>query len=333
MKCNTQIEDNRDKKETKGLMHSVCIKQHGRVMAETKEHNKEKLITAGGQAVIEGVMMRSQNSIAIAVRRPDRKICVKKQRLRPVSGRRYLGFLKWPFLRGTANLIEMLVVGIKALNYSANVALEEDEEETSIFQMVLSLALALFFAVLLFKFLPLLIAQFFYDKIDFVRGHYLIFNFIDGSIKIILFVLYILAISLMKDIRILFAYHGAEHAAVNCYEAKKKLTFENIRQFTTLHPRCGTSFLIIVLFVSIFIYTFIPQGYSFALKFALRLLLLPVIAGISYEILRLAGRYRENLFLRIAVFPGMVIQRLTTRKPNRKQIEAAVAALKAVLDK
>jgi uncharacterized protein YqhQ len=290
---------------------------------------KEKLITAGGQAVIEGVMMRSTNHVAIAVRKPNNKISVKKEKLKPLGER--CKVLAWPFIRGVFNLAEMLVLGVKALNYSANESAEEEEEQLSEWHIVLSIVIAFGFAILLFKFVPLLLAQLASDTFPFVKDHYIVFNLIDGLLKILLFVLYVLIISAMKDVNRLFQYHGAEHKAVHCYEAKKKLTIDNVKKYSTLHPRCGTSFILIVLVLSILVYTFIPQSFSFLEKLLLRLALLPVIAGISYEILRLAGKFSDSIIMRIVVWPGMMVERITTREPDRNQIEVAIKALDAVL--
>ncbi len=291
---------------------------------------KEKLITAGGQAVIEGVMMRSTNHVAIAVRKPNNKISLKKDKLKPLGEK--CKILAWPFIRGVFNLGEMLIYGIKALNYSANESTEEEEEQLSSWHIAVSLVIAFAFAILLFKFVPLLLAQLASNTFAFVKDHYIIFNLIDGLSKILLFVLYVLVISAMKDVNRLFQYHGAEHKAVHCYEAKKKLTIANVKKFSTLHPRCGTSFILIVLVLSILVYTFIPQSFSFLGKLGLRLAFLPVIAGISYELLRLAGKFSDNIIMRIVVWPGMMVERITTREPDRHQIEVAIKALDAVLN-
>jgi uncharacterized protein YqhQ len=292
---------------------------------------KDKLISAGGQAVIEGVMMRSKKHLAIAVRRPTGSISLRMERIRSLSER--LPFLGWPFFRGMLAMVEMMVVGVRALNHSANEALGEEGEEMGTLEIAVSLIFALGFALLLFKFLPLLLAQLVKDAIPLVASSYALFNVVDGVLKIAFFILYILCISLMGDVRRLFMYHGAEHAAVNCYEARKALTPRNVLQHTTIHPRCGTSFILIVLILSVFLYTFIPQGYSFWAKLGLRVLMLPVIAGISYEVLRLAGKYRGSVLMRVVSAPGMLVQRLTTKPFDRKQAEVAIKALEAVLKK
>lgn len=290
---------------------------------------KEKLITAGGQAVIEGVMMRSTNHIAIAVRKPNGKISLKKDKLKPLGER--CKIFAWPFIRGVFNLGEMLIYGIKAINYSANESSDEEDEQLSSWHIVLSMVIAFAFAIALFKFVPLLLAQLASNTFAFVKDNYIIFNLIDGLLKILLFIAYVLVISLMDDVKRLFQYHGAEHMAVHCYEAKKKLTVANVKKYSTLHPRCGTSFILIVLVLSIIIYTFIPQTVNFWSKLGLRLLLLPVIAGVSYEILRLAGKFSDNIIMRIVVWPGMMMEKITTSIPDNKQIEVSIKALEAVL--
>ncbi len=290
----------------------------------------EKLITAGGQAVIEGVMMRSSKHVAIAVRKPDGSISIKKEKIKSLSDR--LTFFKWPFLRGMLGLVEMMSIGIRALSYSAQESGGSVDEELSWWHTAVSIGFALVFALALFKFVPLLIATLLERMSVLVQEHYLLFNAIDGVVKIALFVGYVAAISLMSDVKRLFEYHGAEHAAVNCYEAKKPLEVEHVRKFTTLHPRCGTSFILIVLILSILVYTFIPAGFSFWAKLGMRLALLPVIAGISFELLRLAGKYRKNWLLQLVVLPGLGVQKLTTRTPDNGQVEVAIKALKAVLD-
>jgi uncharacterized protein YqhQ len=281
----------------------------------------KKCAAVGGQAVIEGVLMKNNDKIAIAVRKPNKKISLKKERMRSVTKR--VKFLGWPFFRGTVNLIEMLVIGIKALNYSANESLGEKEEKITKTEFVITTIVALAFAVGLFILLPLYLT-----KVTRTEG--VIFNVIDGLIRVVIFILYILAISFMKDVRRLFEYHGAEHKTVNCYEAGKKITVANVKKYTTLHRRCGTTFLLIVLVVSIIVFSLIVTD-SFWIKFLGRIVLLPVIAGIGYELLKLGARFPKNFFLNILVWPGLGLQKMTTREPDRKQIEVAIKAFKAVV--
>lgn len=270
----------------------------------------------GGQAVIEGVMMKAQDKIAVAVRDPKGSIKIKK--LKPAFSES-----KIPFIRGIVNLVFMLYIGYKSLEYSSSI--QTGEKESSSFAIVISVLIAIVFAVLLFKFIPLAIASLLTSKFSLNN---FVFNLIDGFSKILIFVLYVYLISLFSDIKRVFQYHGAEHKAVACYEHGKKLTVENVRKFSTLHKRCGTTFIFLVLFVSIFVYVFIPADYSFWAKLGLRLLLLPVIASLSYEILRLGARFN---FLSFLTYPGLLIQKITTREPDNAQILVAIKALKAVL--
>ena len=293
------------------------------------EKSKEKVYTAGGQAVIEGVMMRTRHRIAVAVMKSDKKIKVKKQRFVPMSDRYKV--LGWPFIRGIVNLAEMLVVGIKALTYSANEAMDEVEEELTLMQIVFSLALALGFALLLFKLVPLVLTQLLTNRIELLQKSYAMFNIVDGIIKISLFAAYIFFIAYIEDIHRVFQYHGAEHKVVNCYEAGKKVNVKNARKFPTLHPRCGTSFILIVFVISIFVYALIPREFSFWLKFLSRIILLPFIAGISYEILKLSDRWKHSRVFGMLISPGLFIERLAVREPDKEQLEVAVEAMKGVI--
>lgn len=277
----------------------------------------------GGQAVIEGVMMRSANKMAIAVRNPKDKIVVKFKKLNLLSER----MKKWIFVRGIVNLIEMLVHGFKSLNYSAEIAMAEDKkkEKTSWFFFAIIFIISIGFGLLIFKFLPLLVAHLINPESNIV------FNLIDGGVKLFAFVAYVYIISLMKDVKEVFRYHGAEHKTINCYEAKEKLTVENAKKYSTLNARCGTSFIIIVILVSIVTYVFIPKAVPFFYKLFYRIILLPAIAGVSYEILKISAKYEKNLFFRAFVKPGIWIQHITTKEPNDKQLEVALVALKKVL--
>ncbi|MBU2560992.1 MAG: DUF1385 domain-containing protein [Nanoarchaeota archaeon] len=280
-----------------------------------------KKLHIGGQAVIEGVLMKNDDKIAIAVRRPDKKISIKKEKKTLISKR--IKFLGWPFFRGVVNLVEMLVMGIEALNYSANESLGEKETKITKTEFAITTIIAIAVAVGLFVFLPLYLT-----KVTQTKG--VLFNLIDGVIRVVIFIIYILAISLLKDVRRLFEYHGAEHKTVNCYEDGKKLTVANVKKYTTLHRRCGTTFLLIVLVTSIIIFSFIVSD-SFWMKLAGRILLLPVIAGISYELLKLGAKFPKSTLLNILVWPGLGLQKITTKEPDKRQIEVAIAAFKAVV--
>ncbi|MFH1064619.1 MAG: DUF1385 domain-containing protein [Candidatus Woesearchaeota archaeon] len=280
-----------------------------------------KKCSVGGQAVIEGVLMKNGNKVAIAVRRPDKKISVKKEKHPGIAKK--IKFLGWPFFRGIVNLIEMMVLGIKALGYSANESLGEEEEKITKKEFAVTTVIALAMAIGLFVLLPLYLT-----KATKTQG--ITFNLIDGVLRVAVFVVYILVISLMSDVKRLFEYHGAEHKTVNCYEAGKKLTVANVKKYTTLHRRCGTTFLLIVLTISIIIFSMIVTD-SFWIKFLARILLLPVIAGISYELLKLGAKFPNNILLNILVWPGLMLQKITTREPDNKQIEVAIKAFDAVV--
>lgn len=276
--------------------------------------------TVGGQAVIEGVMMRHKNRVAIAIRK-GREIKIKKEKFKSLADK--YPFLKWVFFRGIITMFEMLVMGIKALTYSSNETLDKDEKITS-FEITMTFVLAIGLTVVLFLVLPVFLTR----LITMSNG--ILFNIIDGIIRVAIFLIYLFAISLMKDIRRIFEYHGAEHKAVHCYEEKEKLTVENAKKFKTAHPRCGTSFLLIVMVVSILVFSVIvsPKLY---VKVAARIVLLPVIIGMSYEILKMASRFEKNVFFKMLIAPNLWLQKLTTREPDKKQLEVAIAALKKVI--
>lgn len=278
----------------------------------------------GGQAVIEGVMMRGRNSMAIAVRKQSGDVVIREDRLDSITKR--FPFLKWPLMRGVVALFEAMVIGIRALNYSASQFAEEEEEELGAKEIAVTMGLALLLTVGLFVVLPAFVLKYVQE---YVSSNILL-NMVEGGFKISVFVAYILAISLMKDIRRVFQYHGAEHKAINCLEAGDPLTVANVREHTLIHRRCGTSFIIFVLLVSIFVFSFFGRP-PFLMRVGLHLALLPVVAGISYEIIRLAGRQNAPWIVRLLSLPGMWTQRLTTREPDDDQIEVAIRSLDVVL--
>jgi len=278
----------------------------------------------GGQAVIEGVMMRSDKKMAIAVRNPKGKIVVKVKKLDLLSAR----MKKWIFIRGVINLVEMLIHGVKSLNYSVEVATGEKPKKkntTDWFTLFIVIFFSAIVGLAFFKLLPLWIAKVINPESN------LLFNLIDGSVKLLLFVAYVYVISLWKDMRRVFSYHGAEHKAVHCYESKKKLTVQNAKKFSTVHCRCGTNFIAIVIMISIVVYVFIPKTVPFMYKFLYRILLLPIIASISYEVLKLGAKYENNFLMRLFDQPGLWVQRITTKEPDDKQLEVALVALKKVI--
>ena len=293
----------------------------------------------GGQAVLEGVMMKNKDRYAVAVRKPNGEIDVE------ISN--YQGILeeskikKIPFIRGVFNFVDSLVLGMKALNHSADFY-EEEEEETkfdkalnkitngkgeavmSTFVTLLSIVLA----VGIFIVLPYFISAKLQEHFNIMNES--LIAIIEGVLRIVIFLLYVVGISAMKDIRRVYMYHGAEHKCINCIEHGYELTVRNAKRSSRLHKRCGTSFLFFVMFVSIILFFFIRVDNTL-LKVLLRIALMPVVAGISFEIIRLAGR-SDNIFVRILSAPGMLIQRMTTKEPDEKMIEVAIASVEAVFD-
>ncbi len=277
----------------------------------------------GGQAVIEGIMMMNGPKIAIAVRKPNKKIAFKYWRIKRMRSKLY----NIPLIRGVVRLFVMLFVGLKALNYSTEMSLGEDEKELSSLEIIVMIALSFGLAIAIFKLIPLFMASLFSKN---VSSNYVLFNVVDGVSKIGLFVLYVWSLSFFSDVKRLFQYHGAEHKAVHCYESGKKLTVNNVKGFTTLHPRCGTAFVMVVLTISIIVYTFIPSGTTFLEKFFMRLIYLPLIAGISYEILRASAGF-NNFIFKMITYPGLMLQKITTTEPDDEQIKVAIKALKKVI--
>ena len=285
---------------------------------------KERPVQYGGQAVIEGVMMRGPKQSAIAIRLPNGEIEVTHQDIKSWSK---LPVLKLPIIRGFIALIESLIVGVKALTYSADKAVEEEGDELTWKEMALTIGIALVFGMALFVGIPTAAAHFLQEWVPGVFWQ----NLLEGFIRLLVFFIYVIAISRLKDIQRVFQYHGAEHKVIYTYEAQKELTVENARQFTTLHPRCGTSFLLIVVVVSIFVFAFLglePLWW----RISSRILLMPLVAGIAYEILKFSARHLDSIWLKWIVTPGLLLQRLTTREPDDQQLEVAIAALKGVLD-
>lgn len=277
----------------------------------------------GGQAVIEGVMMRGKTHVAVAVRQPDGEISVDVRPVNSISDR--YPILKKTFLRGVVSLVESLVMGMKALAYSAQVSGDEDEKLDSK-EMALTIAVSAGLAILLFIVIPTWSMRF----LTGITQDHMALNLAEGVLRMAIFLAYIAAISSMNDIQRVFQYHGAEHKTIYTYEAGLPLKVENVRPFSTLHPRCGTNFLMIVMLISMFIFTFLGWP-SLLERIASRIILMPVIAGVSYELIRYAGAHTDNPLVRIAITPGLLLQKLTTRQPDDSQIEVAIASLKAVV--
>lgn len=278
----------------------------------------------GGQAVIEGVMIRGRELVVTAVRRGEDEIALQAKRFIPWASR--WPILKKPFLRGMVALVESLVVGLDALAFSASQFAEEEEVSFSTRDLVLTLTLAFGLTVLLFIVFPALVAR---VLSPYVSSNFSL-NLAEGTVKVAVFVLYILAITLFPDIRRVFQYHGAEHKTLNAYEAGEPLQVERVRLYKTIHPRCGTNFILLVLLVSVFLFSFFGRP-PFVERVLLHLAILPLVAGISYEILKLAGREDAPFFIRCLALPGMWLQFLTTREPDDGQIEVAIRSLGEVL--
>lgn len=293
-------------------------------------------IYIGGQAVIEGVMMKNKDQYAVAVRKPDQTIETKVEIYESLGER--IPFFRIPIVRGVVNFIESLVIGMKTLTYSASFY-EEDEETQEDSQaekaakkggegilMFFSVMISVILAVGLFILLPAWISEYIRRGID----NNVVVALLEGVIRLAIFLLYVFAISQMKDIKRVFMYHGAEHKTINCLEAGVPLTPENVMKFSRFHKRCGTSFLFLVMIISILFFMVINVD-SAVLRILLRLLLVPVIAGVSYEVLRLAGK-NDSLIIKIISAPGLWVQRMTTREPELDMLEVAIASVEGVLD-
>jgi len=276
----------------------------------------------GGQAVMEGVMMRSPHWTATAVRRPDGDILTSVQRLDSLLVR--YPWLRLPVLRGIIVLYEALTIGIRALFFSANAALGEEEQLTAS-QIGVSAAVGLALAVGLFFVLPTIGAR----ALDRFLPSVVLLNLVEGAIRVSILIVYIGSIARLPDIRRVYAYHGAEHKAVNAYEAGDPLDVAAVRRHSRFHPRCGTSFLLIVMVVAIIVFSFLGRP-PLVLRIASRVALIPLVAGVSYEIIRAGARYR---WFRPLVAPGMWLQRLTTREPDEAQMEVAARALREVTER
>jgi uncharacterized protein YqhQ len=279
----------------------------------------------GGQAVLEGVMMRGVSTWAVAVRKPDEEIDVQSFPL--VSWTKRHRVLRWPVIRGVVALVESLKIGFNALNIAANAQLEEDEEPISRTMWAGTMVVALVFAVGLFFVVPVGLTSLFKDQL----GSAFVFWLVEGVLRTTIFLGYIWLLSRLRDLRRVFEYHGAEHKTISCFEAGLPLTPENAQRFSRLHPRCGTSFLLIVMIVAIFV--FAPLGLpAWYLLVASRIVGVPLIAGLSFEVIKFAGRNRRRRWVQYLMWPGMQLQKLTTREPDLDQLAVAIAAMDAVLE-
>lgn len=313
------------------------------------KNEKQHITSIGGQAVMEGVMMRGPFKTATAVRKPDGEIEVK---LEEIGTKKHNALLRLPIIRGCVSFIESMVIGIKALMYSASfVDLEDGEESESKFEKWLedklgdkikdvviyfSIVVSLFLSVGLFILLPTAITR----GIEWICENFItsaksftsaaaFTGLCEGIVRMIIFLGYMFLVSLMPDIKRVFEYHGAEHKTIACYEAGDELTVENIKKYTRLHPRCGTSFLLFVMIISIILFSLLPRT-GIITRMLMRLALMPVVAGLSYEVIKLAGR-RKNKIVKMLTKPGLWLQKLTTREPDGSQIEVAIASMKPVI--
>jgi uncharacterized protein YqhQ len=279
---------------------------------------------AGGQAIIEGVMMRHGNKIAAAVRKPDKEIAIQEQYYVPLSKRyKYLGL---PFIRGSVTLFEMMVIGMKCLMYSAELALTENDVKPKKWEMTISVVIGLGTAILFFVVVP---AYCFSVLKGFIASTILL-NIVEGFIRLGIFLCFLGTTLLMEDMRRVFMYHGAEHKTVFAWENGQELTVENIKRFSTRHPRCGTSFVLVVMITAILVFSLLGRP-DFVQRVFYKLLLFPVIAGISYEIIRFTGKKRDLKWVQILSWPGLLLQKITTKEPTDDQIEIAIAAMKKVI--
>ena len=292
----------------------------------------------GGQAVLEGVMMKNREEYAVSVRRPDGGIETKKEKYEGVWGGKRI--TKLPFIRGVFSFLDSMVLGMQTLTWSAGFYEDEEAEETKAdaaldkitkgnaekLLMGLTVAFSVVLAVAIFIALPFGISLLFQN---FVRNASLL-AILEGLVRLVIFLIYVAAIASMKDIRRVYQYHGAEHKCINCVEHGRELTVKNVMKSSRFHKRCGTSFLLFVVLISILLFMFIRVGNPF-LRLGLRILLIPVVAGISYEVLRLAGR-TDNALINLISRPGLWLQRLTTREPDESMVEVAIASVEAVFD-
>lgn len=286
------------------------------------EHDKDDI--AGGQALIEGVMMRHGNKVAAAVRGPDREIIFREQYHVPLTKRyKVLGLI---FIRGFITLFEMMFIGMKSLLFSSEVALTEDETKPPAWQLAISLVISTVTALFFFIIVP----AYFFSLLKGVISNTFFLNIVEGCVRLGLFLTFLGMTLLMEDMQRVFMYHGAEHKTVFAWEDGRELTIENTRGYSTRHPRCGTSFILIVMIVSILVFSLLGRP-DFFHRILYKLSLLPLVAGISYEVIRFSGKHKDWRWVKILSWPGLQFQRITTREPTDDQLEVAIAAMKKVL--
>jgi uncharacterized protein YqhQ len=283
------------------------------------QKKEEPSLAFGGQALMEGVMMRSPTHVVMCVRQPNNEILTHVEVINLISRRHRI--LRLPFLRGIIALLETLYLGVKGIYFSANVALGEEEKLTyKEFIVVVSFAIGL---ASLFFIIPFLLTT-------LLNLTGVLFNIVEAMVRITIFLLYITLLTVWGEFKRILQYHGAEHKAINTYEAGVTLNVANVKRYSRLHPRCGTSFIFIVVIVSIFIFSIMPN-LGFAARLAYRLLLIPVIGAVSYELLKLSGKYRNSIIMRALTYPGLIFQCLTTKEPDNDMMEVAIKAVEKVL--
>jgi len=293
-------------------------------MRLTAKEKKEPSLAFGGQAVMEGVMMRSKDHMVVCVRQPNNEIVTKTEELHSLS-KKYR-FLKLPFLRGILALFETLYSGIRGIYFSANAAFGEDENEEEVLnpiEIAVVVAFSICLSILLFSVTPFFLTS----LLNFGGG--VVFNVAEGIVRLSFLLAYLAAVSLVGDFKRIFQYHGAEHTAINAYEAGVELKVENARKYSRFHARCGTSFLLIVTSISILFFSIMPSA-DYLVRLSYRIVLIPVISAVSYEILKLSDKYRNSRIMKVLVAPGLALQHLTTRQPDDEMIEVALKAVKEV---
>jgi len=284
----------------------------------TKAKKKKMPDLLGGQALIEGVMMKGKDSYAMAVYNPDKKLIIKKVSLASKKNK----FYEFPFIRGVYNMYVMMKIGINSLNYSAKIAMPEEKESNNVFSTIISVAIA----ITLFMVIPAFIFNWLNE--NKIIENLLTLNLAEGLVRFTIFISFLLLMSLDKDIRRVFAYHGAEHKTVYAYEAQEELTVENVKKHSRLHPRCGTAFIMLVLILSIIIYSFFGRT-GFPERILYKLIFLPILVSITYETVRLIIKLPKWL-VTFLLLPGLFLQLITTKNPDDEQIKAAIAAIKQV---
>jgi len=293
-------------------------------MSLTDKGKKESSLAFGGQAVMEGVMIRSKKHLVMCVRQPNKKILTKTEEIHSLSD--HYRFLKIPFVRGILALFETLYSGIKGIYFSANAAFGEDEDEEVILnpkEIAVVVAFSIGLSILLFSVTP------FFVSVLLNLGEGVLFNIGEGVVRLTFLLAYLGVVSRLGDFKRILQYHGAEHASINAYEAGVELSVENVRKYSRFHARCGTSFLLIVSVISILIFSLLPSN-DLMTRFSYRIVFIPVISSISYELLRLSDRYKKSVIVRALVAPGLLLQRFTTRQPDDDMIEVALTAVKEV---